>query len=334
MKGNKLLYLSLAALVLAGWLALGRGHAPERRQMSGAAWGTTYHISYASDADLSEQVLEQIRLVNDELSPFNPASSLSKINNGEDVAASEMLRQVFALSQRVCSISSGAFDPTLAPLINLWGFGYKEGAADAPDSAAIDSALQSVGILQCSIDSASHIVKKTPSTEFNFSAMAKGYGVDCIARALRQAGCTDYMVEVGGEIALSGLNSRGEKWKIQIDAPVFAGPDNSEHEPLGVLQITDCALATSGNYRNYHLTSEGMAAHTISAATGRPVLTNALSATIIAPTCALADALATAAMAMPPAEAFDMIENLPDAEALIITASDTLATANFPILLK
>lgn len=330
MKGNRLLYISLAALVLAGWLALSRGRSTQPRQMSGAAWGTTYHINYAADSDLSDRVLEQIQQVDAELSPFNPSSNLSKINNGEDVAASEMLRQVFALSQRVCSISGGAFDPTLAPLINLWGFGYKRGASDVPSQQAIDSALQSVGIMQCSISPAGRIVKKSPQTEFNFSAVAKGYGVDRIASALRQAGCTDYMVEVGGEIALSGHNPRGEKWRIQIDAPVFDGPDNSTHQPMGVVQITDCALATSGNYRNYRPTAEGMAAHTISPVTGKPVLTNTLSCTIIAPTCALADALATAVMAMPADQAAAMIERQPDVQALIITATDTLATPGFP----
>lgn len=334
MKGNsnKILYISLAALVLAGWLALARGRTPQPRQMSGAAWGTTYHITYSAPSDLSDCVLEQIRLVNDELSPFNPASTLSKINNGEDVAASEMLRQVFALSQSVCSISAGAFDPTIAPLVNLWGFGYKHPAdiADAPSQADIDSALQSVGMLQCSITPSGRIAKKSPQTEFNFSAVAKGYGVDCIARALRQAGCTDYMVEVGGEIALSGQSPNGGEWRIQIDAPVFAGPDNIAHQPMGVVQLTDCALATSGNYRNYRATSQGMAAHTISPVTGHPVLTSTLSATIIAPTCALADAMATAAMAMPADQALAMVESQPHTEALIITASDTLATSAFP----
>lgn len=330
MKGNKLLYLSLAALVLAGWLALGRKPHPQYRQMSGAAWGTTYHITYAADADLSDRVVEQLQLIDSELSPFNPSSTLSKINNGEDIAASEMLRQVFAISQRVCSISAGAFDPTLAPLINLWGFGYKHGSHQAPSQAEIDSAMQSVGILQCSISPAGQVVKKSPQTEFNFSAVAKGFGVDRIAQALLQAGCTDYMVEVGGEIALSGHNPHGENWKIQIDAPVFAGPDNAEHQPLGTIQLTDCAMATSGNYRNYHVTSEGMSAHTISAVTGRPVLSNTLSATIIAPSCALADALATASMAMPAPDALAMIERQQGVEALIITVSDTLATAGFP----
>lgn len=334
MKGNRLLYLSLAALVLAGWLALGRKQAPEFRQMSGAAWGTTYHITYSATDDLSDRVLEQIQQIDSELSPFNPSSTLSKINNGEDVAASEMLRQVFALSQCVCSISGGAFDPTLAPLINLWGFGYKHGGPDAPTQADIDSAMQSVGIMQCGISPSGRIAKKSPQTEFNFSAVAKGYGVDRIAQALRQAGCTDYMVEVGGEIALSGHNPHGENWKIQIDAPVFAGPDNAAHEPLGAIRLTYCALATSGNYRNYRSTSEGLAAHTISAATGRTALTNTLSATIIAPTCALADALATASMAMPADSALAMIERQQHIDALIITLTDTLATPGFPEFLR
>ena len=272
-------------------------HNAEYRHIEGAAWGTTYHITYRSAEDLSPNVQQMIELVNSTLSPFNPNSQISRINRGEDSIPGPEFTEVFRLSQRICSISGGAFDPTVAPLVNLWGFGYKPGA-DEPSQQQIDSARQAVGILQCEISEEGVLRKKSPSTEFNFSSIAKGYGVDLIARALASQGCTDYMVEVGGEIVLAGKSPRGNEWRIQVDAPDFDNPE--AHSRAQVLQLTDCAIATSGNYRNYRHSADTIVGHTISPLTGRPIITKTLSATVIAPTCALADALATTAMALPP----------------------------------
>lgn len=277
---------------------------PKYQSIEGAAWGTTFHITYLGSPALADTVQAVIDRVNSTLSPFNPQSQISRINRGEDSIPGPEFAEVFALSQHVCSISGGLFDPTVAPLVNLWGFGYKPGA-DAPTQAQIDSALAGVGILQCHITPQGILRKKSPRTEFNFSAIAKGYGVDLIARALRASGCNHYMVEVGGEIALAGKSPRGTEWRIQVDAPDFDQP--LRHNRQSVLSLTDCAIATSGNYRNYRHSADTIVGHTISPVTGRPVISNVLSATVIAPSCALADALATAAMAMHPDSARAMI---------------------------
>lgn len=301
--------IAALALLCAGLCSCRRGGEPQYRTADGMAWGTTYHIVYKNASDLADTIAAEIARIDSTLSPFCQGSLISRVNAGDSTARADRgLAEVMAISQRVCRISGGAFDPTVAPLINLWGFGYAQGAADVPDSAAIDSALRSVGILECSIDADGRVIKKSPSTEFNFSAVAKGYGVDRVAEALRRCGCQDYMVEIGGEIAMLGRNSRGEDWHIQVDAPESGPNGEIVHNSMTLLTLTDCCIATSGNYRNYRRTSAGIVGHTISPATGRPVATNTLSATVIAPDCALADALATAAMAMPADSACAMLE--------------------------
>lgn len=285
-----------ATLLCAAAISLAACNSKEYRYTEGAAWGTVYHITYCSDKDLSEQIVATIERVNTTLSPFNTLSEIARINRGEDSVPGPEFTEVFRLSQQICSISGGLFDPTVAPVVNLWGFGYKPGAEE-PTAAQIDSALASVGILQCQITPEGVLRKKSPDTEFNFSAIAKGYGVDLIARALADEGCEHYMVEVGGEIALAGLSPRNKMWKIQVDAPDFANP--AAHKRSQVLELTDCCIATSGNYRNYRQSADTIVGHTISPVTGRPIITTTQSATVIAHSCALADALATAAMALP-----------------------------------
>lgn len=302
-------------LCLLSW---GCERTPSWQYASGNTWGTLYHIKYRASGDLSDSITAVMRAVDMSLSPFEKASVVSAVNAGQDVEADLMFCEVLDLSQRVCSVSGGAFDPTVAPLVNLWGFGYREGASDIPDSAQIDSALMSVGVRDCHIGTDMRVRKKNPGTEFNFSAIAKGYGVDMIAEMLRRNGCTDYMVEVGGEIALAGDGPSGDKWNIQIDAPVEDGGMPGVNR-LTTMRLTDRCIATSGNYRNHRSTSEGDVGHTISPVTGRPVATSTLSATVLAPTTALADALATSIMAMPLDSARKMLRSLPEVDALIVT---------------
>lgn len=298
------------------------------RSAEGAVWNTTFHITYRADRDLRDSVLAVMKEVEMSLSPFADASLISQINRGEDAVADSLLRRIFTASQSVNRVSRGAFDPTVAPLVNLWGFGYRPGDPE-PTQAEIDSLLMSVGIAGCVLGDDGRITRKHPSTEFNFSAITKGYGCDLVGEMLRRNGCTDYMVEIGGEIALSGMNPRGEEWRIMVDAPVD-GDSAVVHEKLAIVSLTGCGVATSGNYRNYRETGQGRAWHTISPVSGRPALTDLLSATVIAPDCMMADALATSCMAMPSDSAMAMIEGLPGTEALLVTADTVLTTSGFP----
>ncbi len=305
----------LLLIICVGFFILSGCARGEYRTVAGATWGTTYHITYKSAPDLNDSILHQMRLVDASLSPFNKESAVSRINRGDTLVSDLWFQEIFRLSQMACSISSGAFDPTISPLINIWGFGYKPGSDSMPSRDLIDSALSSVGILQCTLSPTGTLHKKSPTTEFNFSAIAKGFGVDRIAEMLERNGCHDYLVEIGGEMALAGKNPRGEDWRIQVDAP---STDATAHEQLTVLSLTDCCIATSGNYRNNHILGDSLVYHTISTRTGYPALTSTLSATIVAPTCALADALATSAMAMPADSAVAMLKALPEIRYLLV----------------
>lgn len=299
--------------------------------IEGSVWHTEMHVTYGSDRDLSDSVLAITAEVEQSLSPFLTDSRISRINRNEDMAVDRHITEVFAEAQRVNSLSGGMFDPTVAPLVNLWGFGYETGEAE-PTAAQIDSCRQLVGIAECSVTDGV-MVKKDAGTQFNFSAITKGYGIDCIAAMMQRNGIGDYMIEIGGEIALRGVNARGEKWHIQIDAP---GSGREGHDRLSVIEATDCCIATSGNYRNYRDTGSGRIGHTISPVTGRPVMSEVLSATVIAPTAMTADALATSLMAMAPEAGIAMIEALPSTEALLIIADGpgyrTVTTPSFPLL--
>lgn len=294
-------------------------------QVEGATWGTTYHITYFADKSLDDSIIAVMRAVELELSPFEPASIISHVNNHKSDSVGEMFTKVFAESQRINKISHGAFDPTLAPLINIWGFGYTHPDSLQCDSAEVARTLQLVGIGDCSISADQRIVRKHHDTQFNFSAIAKGFGVDCVADMLRRNGCNDFLVEIGGEMSLSGTNPDGKDWRVQIDDPVSSA---TQHRKYALVSLTDCCVATSGNYRNFHTLSDGTrVAHTISAVTGYPITTSTLSVTVIAPTCMTADALATACMAMPLNDARKMIEAEHNISALFVIAdSDSCRT--------
>lgn len=296
----------------------------EWRSVEGATWGTTYHITYCADKSLDDSIVAVMRAVELEVSPFEPASVIAHINNHTSDSVSPMFATIFRESQRVNRISNGAFDPTLAPLINLWGFGYAHPDSLSCDSADVARTMQLVGIADCSITNGC-IVRKHHDTQFNFSAIAKGFGVDCVAAMLKRNGCTDYLVEIGGEMSLSGANPNGKDWRVQIDDPVASA---TQHRQYALVNLTDCCIATSGNYRNFHTLADGTrVAHTISAVTGYPITTSTLSVTIIAPTCMTADALATACMAMPLDQAKKMIEAEHNTSALFVIAdADTCRT--------
>lgn len=272
----------------------------EWRRSEGAVWNTIYHITYDAPRDLSDSIQAIFRRIDLSVSPFNDQSVVSRVNRGENPDVDADFRNVFLLSQQVNDRTDGLFDPTVSPIINLWKFGYtgkvEVDSVFQPSAAEIDSALALVGIQNCKLLADNTISLKGAGTTFNFSAIAKGYACDEIAAMLRRNGSTGAMVEIGGEIAIFGMNPQGEEWRIQIDTPEIED-GAPQHNRLDVLQLTDCGIATSGNYRNYHQSADGRVGHTLSPVTGRPVMGEILSVTVVAPTCAEADAYATASMA-------------------------------------
>jgi len=287
------------------------------RQATGAAWGTIYHITYKAGRELGDSIVAEMRQVEMSLSMFDPTSRISQINSGITDSLDTKLRDVLDISFAVNRASHGLFDPTVAPLTDLWGFGRKGRTTPLPDSAAVARTLTRIGLAKCRIDS-SRLIKGHPGMEFDFSAVAKGYGVDCVAAMLRRNGVTDYMVEIGGEVAVAGKNAKGRPWRIQVDAPVSG---ESDHDPFTVLELTDCAIASSGNYRNYRQSDSGQRlGHTINPVTGYPAVTRSIATTVVAPTCGLADALATALMITDPDSATAIINRFPSSSAIIMTS--------------
>lgn len=263
--------------------------------VDGCAWATTYHIVYSGDEIPADSIKSVVTLVDGELSMFNASSTLSAVNRGETDTVGMHFRTVFDCAAYVSMLSEGRYDPTVAPVVDLWGFGRRDIDAAEPSEAEIRQALSRVGIRRCAINAYGRLVRKVPGTEFDFSSLAKGYGVDLVADMLERNGCRNYMIEIGGEVRARGLNPRGEAWHIQVDSP--AGGNTHCRDTILLLGPDPIALATSGNYRRARIDSCGRAyGHTISPLTGRPVVTEVLSASVLAPSCMLADAMATACM--------------------------------------
>ena len=307
--------MPLISAIILTFASCGRGFVTN----NGEAWATTYHIVYSSDTDLADSIEACIELIDRELSMFNPSSVLSAVNSGDIDTVDVHFRKVFGCASYVSSISGGRYDPTVAPLVDIWGFGRK-GTVSEPSDSMIEAVLKSVGIADCSIDGAGRLCRKNESTQFDFSSLAKGYGVDCVADMLERNGVSDYMVEIGGEIRVLGHNPKGNKWRIQIDEPTIG----TAHARFTVLELgpEPMGVATSGNYRNYRADSQGrIYGHTISPLDGRPAQTEVLSATVLASTCMLADALATACMAGSMSQAESVLQGA-KADALLIMAGE------------
>lgn len=292
------------------------------RECNGGVWNTTYHIVYKADRDLEDSVQACFRRVAHSVSAFDSGSTVSRINRNETVMTDSAFRTVFRMAKKINAESDRLFDPTLSPVINLWGYGYTGRHPEIPEDSAIAKALLTVGIADCHLKADGTVAKKSPHTEFNFSALAKGFGCDEIGRMLQRQGCSDYMIEIGGEIAVHGINPHHRPWYILIDAPV----DNDsvpQHVAMRTIRVTDCGVATSGNYRNYRDTPQGRTSHTIDPNTGYPTTfqptdTLIISATVIAPSTMEADALATACMCMHPTAALRMVGSAKGRSALLV----------------
>lgn len=292
--------------------------------MEGMIWNTLYHITYKGSPTLQDSVMEVLNEVGGSLSVFDKNSLTSRLNNSDSISADRHLKKVYEESLRINRISKGSFDPTVAPLVDAWGFGL--GHTPTADTLAIDSIREFVGIEKTLLRDG-YIIKEDYRTRFNFSAIAKGYGCDAIGEMFHRNGTDDFMIEIGGEITLSGKSPSGRDWKIAVDAPV-EGKNPGEDTAL-VISVTDVGVATSGNYRNYREDGATKRAHTISPLTGFPYLSEILSATVIAETCMEADAIATACMASTPEMAKELIDEA-RVEALLIFPDSVWTTSGFP----
>lgn len=302
------------------------------RRISGEIWHTFYNIAYCGSESLRDSVIPVLEEVGASLSVFEPNSLVSAVNRQTATPVDHHFRQVYKMVCRINRASHGMFDPTISPLITAWGFG--RGHRATSDTLRIDSLLAITGLDR------THLMRDTlfkddPRIEFNFSAIAKGYGVDCVAEMLRRNGVTDFMVEIGGEIRASGRNPKGELWHIAIAEPVADESDSgsSSGDPDKVIAFTDMGMATSGNYRNFHGAGTSRYGHTISPVTGRPAATDVASVTVMAPTCMEADALATASMALGSTEAKALLDSLALPYLIIRTDMTTILSRSMDAML-
>lgn len=294
-KRTKKSFIWLAVLLVASvWIIAKKSQEVPYQSINGLVFGTVYNISYQYDGDLKTEIEAELKKFDGSLSPFNDSSIISRINRNEDIETDSFFQVCFNRSMEISEDTKGAFDITVAPLANAWGFGFKKGAF--PDSQMIDSLLQITGYQKVKLENGK-VIKQDPRMMLSCSAVAKGYSVDVVAHLLDSKGINNYMVDIGGEIVAKGQNSKDGLWRIGINKPI----DDSlsvNQDIQTILELTDVGLATSGNYRNYYYKDGKKYAHTIDPRTGYPVQHSILSSTVIAKDCMTADALATAFMVM------------------------------------
>lgn len=307
----------LLFLIIGTVLIIRQQHVMPYQHNTGMVFGTIYNITYQSDKNLKKEIEAELQKVDNSLSPFNKNSVISKINRNETVKPDEMFIEVFRFAEEVSKETDGAFDITVAPLVNAWGFGFKKGSR--PTRHAIDSLRQIIGYEKITLDykGGRGVIKKDPRIMLDCSAIAKGYGSDAVARLLRRNGIANFMVEIGGEIMTAGINEKRVPWRIGVTKPNDDSL-NISHEMQTVINVTDMAMATSGNYRNFYYRNGKKYAHTIDPKTGYPVQHNILSATVLAPNCATADAYATAFMVLGLDKARKILDSHPELMAYLI----------------
>ena len=303
----------IALLILMTVMGCGRGKFYFEEQ--GSVFHTVYSIKYEATESLSEKIDAEFAAFNLSLNPFNPNSVISKVNRNEPVEVDEWFIEVFNKSQEVSALSNGAFDATVAPFVNLWGFGFSK--SDSVSQAMVDSIRNFVGYEKIRLEGR-RIVKDDPRVMLNFSAIAKGYASDIIAHLLERNGVVNYMVEIGGEVTMKGVNRLGACWRIGIQKP-SDDPNGINRELEDTVQpCRPCGFATSGDYRNFYEKDGKRYAHTINPATGYPAAQNLLSATVLADDCMTADVWATAFMVLGSEKAVELANTISDIDYFFI----------------
>ncbi|KPK84274.1 MAG: hypothetical protein AMS27_10430 [Bacteroides sp. SM23_62_1] len=289
--------------------------------LDGQTQGTTYHISYRSNdsTDYQHDIDSVLRQFDLSLSTYEPLSIISRINRDEqDVELSDYFIKCFIASREIFEASGGAFDITVAPVVNAWGFGFTEKMD--PDSLMIDSLLQFVGMDKIRIENGK-IIKDKPGVMLDVNAIAQGYAVDVISGYLESRGIVNYLVEIGGEVRTRGVNYRGQIWTVGIDKPI-EGLQIPGLQMQAIITLPDRSLATSGNYRRFYVKDGVKYSHTINPATGHPVRHNLLSATVLANECMIADGYSTAFMVLGIEKSKTLLEKRKDLDAYLIFTNE------------
>ena len=291
----------------------GCNRGPEIIKISGSKMGTSYHVTIVADqpapADLAKQIEQTLDRVDQSMSTYKVDSEISQFNQldvGQRLVISDDFDQVLRITRKVWQKSGGTLDPTVGPLVDIWGFGPTFTGDVVPSDSAIQRSLASIGFdaVNRTVNNQQILLSKSRPLRLDLSAVAKGYAVDLVADLLEMNALPDYLVEVGGETRVSGLNPEGDPWRLAIESPSLT------EAVAQVLNLEAGAVATSGDYRNYFERDGVRYSHTIDPRSGRPTTHSVASVTVVADTCAEADAWATALIVMNSDQAVDLANEL------------------------
>ncbi|TRX50893.1 FAD:protein FMN transferase [Fulvivirga sp. M361] len=281
----------------------------------------TYNVKYfdAEERDFQKEVDSVLMVFNQSLNTYIPSSEITQYNTDTSFQFElPYFREAVLVSKELYELTEGAFDPSIGPLINTWGFGHQK--AIVMDSTVIDSLRQFTGFDKVQFDE-KHITKTDKRVQLDFSASAKGYGVDVVTELLQSKGITNAFVEIGGEVRASGINLQsGEKWKVGILDP---NSEELDQRFVSIISLSDKGMATSGNYFNYHIVDGVKYGHTISPMTGYPIQHSLLSASVITDNCHTSDALATAFMVFGLEKTKAFLEQHTEYDAYLIYSDET-----------
>jgi thiamine biosynthesis lipoprotein len=300
--------------------------------------GTTWHVTVvgrASVAGLQPKIDRRLAEVNQSLSTYREDSEISRFSRfgvvGKEFPVSRDFLRVMTTAARVFALSQGAWDGTVRPLVDLWGFGPSPPVAEPPAPGEVEALLRQVGFDRIEIRPGA-LVKREASVTLDLSSIAKGYGVDAVVEVIREEGFRDFIVEIGGEVYGAGSRRDGRPWRVGIHRPrVEAAPD----EIYRVAPLRDAAFATSGDYRSFFVRDGVRYSHVLDPRTGRPVANGVVSVSVLASDCTLADGLATAVMVMGAEAGLALLERLPAVEGLVVVETkdgrlQDHATSGFP----
>jgi FAD:protein FMN transferase len=315
-------FLKFTAIVLLINLCLACNNEPKMDYFiaSGPIQGTMYNITYQWHEDISAQIDSVLHSFNKSLSNFDENSTISRINRNETDIVDELFMEMYYVAHEVHHNTEGAFDITVAPIANLWSFGWKNNTIDEITPETIDSLLQFVGMDKVDMQGY-YVLKEKPEIQFIGNAIAQGQSADYLAKFLKDVGLKNFLVEIGGELTCIGKNPDENKWRVGIDKPIEgSGYENRENQ--AIVHLSDKSIATSGNYRKYIEQDGQKHGHSLNPVTGYPAINNLLSVTVITEKCIFADAYATAFMVLGLEKSIAITEKLPDIEAYFIYEDD------------
>ncbi len=291
--------------------------------ITGKTMGTTYHIKvvslfYKDTEGLKGKIENRLKDINNSMSTFSRESEITRFNtfdSEEKFAVSNDFLQVMKIARRIYELSEGAWDGTVYPLVELWGFGSEERKDDVPDKKEIEKILINVGFDKIEISEGGYLVKRNPSVDLDLASIAKGYGVDEIAEVIRKEGIDNFLVEIGGEVYASGLRKDGGNWRVGINRPDKGALFDEVYKTV---MLKNKAFATSGDYRNYFEKDNAVYTHILDPKTGYPVTNGVVSVSVIADNCTFADGLATAIMVMGHKKGLELADKIQGIECFIV----------------